>query len=137
MLITVLAVVAGIGALYLLRGAAALGLGPLVPGALPLQQLAGGAAQPLARMALAWLPAGLVAGLALAWIARLGAAARTLLATLTGAALLLLGGAASDAIALSDPLGPHLVPQLSRAGTWVAVALFAGAALVPPRRPAP
>src|SRR5262249_21623465 len=47
------------------------------------------------------------------------------------AVLLLLTGALSDAIAVNDPLSPHIAPQLSRGGTWVAVALFAaGSALV-------
>lgn len=133
-LIVVVAVAAGVGALYRLRAAGALPLGPHVPGALPLQQLAGGEAQPLARMALAWIPAGFVAGLALAWLGRLRGPARGLVAALVAAALLLLAGAASDAIAMSEPLAPHLAPQLNRAATWVAVALFAGAALVPARR---
>jgi hypothetical protein len=39
-------------------------------------------------------------------------------------AVLLFAGAVAGAIAITDPLGPHLAPQLSRVGTWVAVALF-------------
>ncbi len=133
-LVVVVAVVAGVGALYLLRGEGTLGLGPRIPGALPLQQLAGGDAQPLVRMALAWIPAGLVAGLALGSLTRLRAAARAAVAALVSAVLLLLAGAVSDAVAVSAPLHAHLVPQLSRTGTWAAVTMFALAALASFRR---
>src|SRR4051794_5622523 len=49
------AVVAGTGWLYLLRHTSVLAVGPSFRGALPLQQLAGGSAQPLGRMAAAWI----------------------------------------------------------------------------------
>ena len=41
------------------------------------------------------------------------------------ATILLITGAAADSIAITDPLRPHLLPQLARAGTWMAVVLFA------------
>ncbi len=128
-LVAIASVVAGVGLTYLLRHSSLLDFGPRVNGALPLQQLAGGETQPLARMAVAWLGAGSVAGFALASLARSRIALRMLALAAIAAFLLLLAGAASDAVAISDPLGPHLVPQLSRAGTWVAVALFSAGAL--------
>jgi hypothetical protein len=56
------------------------------------------------------------------------------------ALVLLLAGAAADAIAITDPLGPHLLPQLARVGTWTAVVLFALGSLLVERlswRPPP
>ncbi|HWW66442.1 MAG TPA: hypothetical protein VNY83_00530 [Solirubrobacterales bacterium] len=135
--IVVASVVSGVGVLYLLRDAGVLGFGPLVRGALPLQQLAGGAAQPLPRMALAWIPAGLVAGLALGQLTRLRAAASLAVTAGVSAAMLFVAGGVSDAVAVSDPVRAHLVPQLTRAGTLVAVGLFVGAALVASRRAPP
>ena len=54
---------AGVGWLYLLRDAGALALGPHVPETLPLQRLAHGDAQPLARLVAAWLLAPVQAAL--------------------------------------------------------------------------
>jgi hypothetical protein len=128
-LIAVAALFAGAGELYLIR-AAGLGIGPEVHGALPLDQLAGQDAQPFLHLAVAWVPAGFVAGLALASLTRLGTVARTVSLAALAAFVLLLTGALSDSIAVNDPLSPHIAPQLSRGGTWVAVAMFAaGAAL--------
>jgi hypothetical protein len=130
-LIALAALVAAVGVLYLIRKAGPLAIGPKIPGALPLQQLAGGEGQPLLRMAIAWMPAGFVAGLALASLTRLGARLRMALLAAMAALVLLLAGAVADAIAITDPLGPHLLPQLTRVGTWTAVALFAlGSTLV-------
>jgi hypothetical protein len=129
-LVALLAVPGGMGALYLQRKAGVFDAGPHVSGALPLQQLAGGEAQPLLRMVLAWVPAGILAGCALGRAPRGRAAARLLVWGVASALLLLAAGAAADTAAVSDPLGPHLVPQLSRPGTWVAVAfLMLGAVL--------
>ncbi len=119
-----LAVPAGIGFLYLMRRSGALDIGPGVHGALPLQQLAGGDAQPLARVIVSWLAAGLVAGAAVAHVSRVRAVVGLIGLALLGALLLLAAGAGADTVAISDNLGPHLAPQLSRPGTWVAVALF-------------
>lgn len=124
-LIALASLAAAIGVLYLLRRVDLLAIGPNIRGALPLQQLAGGEAQPLLRMAIAWLPAGFVAGLALASLTGLRRWARTASLAAVAALVLLLAGAAADAIAITDPLGPHLLPQLARVGTWTAVVLFA------------
>ena len=53
------------------------------------------------------------------------AVARTASLTVLAALIMLLAGAVSDSVAVNDPLSPHLAPQLSRGGTWIAVALFA------------
>jgi hypothetical protein len=129
-LILVLAILSATGWLYLLRDLGILDAGPRVRGALPLQQLAGGDAQPLLRVVLAWLPAGVVAGMALARLTRLGAAGRAgVVAVMAG--LLLVGvGAAEDAAAISDPIPSHLSGQLHRPGNWVAVALLVTGSLL-------
>jgi hypothetical protein len=124
-------VLAGLGWLYLLRDSGTLAVGPALAEALPLQRLAGGAAQPLGRIAAAWLPAGLVAGLLLA---RVGFARRELRAALLfagGAALLIVLGGVSDAITESDPLTSHMGAQPGRAAIWVAAALLAAGAALP------
>src|SRR5205085_604507 len=74
--VTVVATAAGVGWLYLLFQWGALDAGPHVSGALPLQQLAGNEAQPLLRVAVAWLPAGVAAGAALTALTRMGWVAR-------------------------------------------------------------
>lgn len=127
-------VIGAIGWLYLLRGVGGLGLGPVVPGALPLQQLAGEDAQPLLRLAVVWIPAGAVAALALAAGTRLTRVQRV--AGVTGVAWLVLvaSGAASDAAAVSATVASHLPAQLTRGGTWVAVGLMAAGSLLVRRR---
>jgi hypothetical protein len=134
LLATTLAVVlGGTGWLYLLRHVGPSG-GPAPAEALPLQRLAGGAAQPLWRMAAAWLPAGLVAG---ALLARAGFARRLpragLLLALSAVLLMTLGGL-SDAVTESDPLGAFMGAQPGRPGNWIAAALLALGAAVPRAR---
>jgi hypothetical protein len=121
---------AGVGWLYLLRAAHLLGVGPRLSEALPLQRLAGSDSQPLARLVAAWLPAGLVAGVALRALGARRRVWRAMAAGLPCAVLLLLFGAAADAITETDPLGAHLAAQPQRLAIWLAVALVAvGAAL--------
>jgi hypothetical protein len=117
--------------LFLLRHAGVLAAGPDIRGALPLKQLAARDAQPLARLVVAWLPAGGVAALALAGLTRLRPGARAFAVTGGVLLVLLIAGAASDAVAVSEPFAPHLVPQLSRPATWVATALALTGALLP------
>jgi hypothetical protein len=128
------ATAAAIGWLYLLRRAGALHAGPQLAEALPLQRLAGGAAQPLARVAAAWLPAGIAAGVLLS-VARIGRRPTRAALMFAVALLLLLAlGAAADAVTASEGLRAHLAAQPRRAATWVAAALFAlGAAVAPTR----
>lgn len=128
-MIAILCVLAGLGWLYALRDLKLLAAGPHVSGALPLQQLAGNADQPLARVLVAWLPAGLVAG----WL--LGRAVRSAVVTAVTVGvlawvLLLFGGAASDAIAISDVVAHHVWAQLGRGGLWVATACMVTGSLV-------
>ena len=124
---------AGVGWLYLLRDVSVLAVGPRVPEALPLQRLAHGDAQPLARLVAAWLPAGIVAGLALH---RLRPAARALTAFGVVFAMLIISGAGLDALTVNERLTSHLGVQPGRAATWLAAALVALGTLVTsaPRR---
>jgi hypothetical protein len=122
---------AGFGWLYALHRGGVLGAGPAVHEALPLQRLAGGAAQAATRLLLAWLPAGVVAGMALrraGWRRRWVRAAVLFVAC---GALLMLMGAAADAVTASEPFAPHLQPQLGRDATWLAAALVAAGAALP------
>lgn len=118
-LIALLSIAAGTGVLYLLRGAGALGGGPGVGQALGLQQLAGDAAQPLARVAFAFAGAGVAAGLAFALLTRLRALSGALIAAATCWLLGIGTGAAADAIAQNVRYWPRLAPQLGRQASWV------------------
>lgn len=122
------ALLAGIGWLYALRGVGALDAGPVLHDALPLQRLAGQGDQPLLRLAAAWVPAGIAAGVVLAALTRLGRAGRAAVAAACALVVLFAAGAASDTVTASDPLSPHVAPQLGRAALWAATALFAGGA---------
>jgi uncharacterized membrane protein (Fun14 family) len=123
-LVAVLAVPAGIGVLYLERRLAVLDLGPRIPGALPLQQLAGGEDQPLLRLVVAWVGAGALAGLALGHATRARPLPALALLGALSLGLLLAAGAGADAVAVSDRVAPHLLPQLHRAATWVSTLLL-------------
>jgi hypothetical protein len=132
----VVALAGGIGWLYVLRSAGLLSWGPAVPGALVLQQLAGSDAQPLSRLAGAWIPAGVVAGLVLRR-AGVGTPARVAVVGVLAILLLMAAGAVADAASVSGPLASHISGQLSRSGTWVAAALMTlGALLVRSGAPA-
>jgi hypothetical protein len=128
------AVGAGIGWLYLLRDVGALHAGPAVPEALPLQRLAGNDAQPLARLLVAWLPTGALAGLALRAIGLERRTARA--ALMLPACLILLAalGATADAVTANDPLRAHVSEQAHRPATWLAACLVALAVALPGRR---
>lgn len=130
---------AGTGWLYLLRDLHVPGVGPNFEGALPLQQLAGGSAQPFSRMLLAWLPAGLALGITLAAVTRAPRAIRAGFTFVVGGILLLAASAISDAIAQNEPVSSHIGPAFSRGGVWLALVLLsAGVLIAPPswaRRP--
>jgi hypothetical protein len=130
--VVLVTVAGGIGWLYALRHAGALKAGPRLADALPLQRLAGGAAQPLARVVAAWLPAGLVAGLGVGLVSRLRRPGRGLVVFALGLALVLAVAAASDSVTHSEPIRRHLHEQPHRAATWVAAGLMALGALVAP-----
>jgi hypothetical protein len=128
----VVAVAAGTGWVYVLRGLRVLSSGPRLQGALPLEQLAGASAQPFVRMLVAWLPAGLVAGLVLAALTRLSRPLRAAAIAIPSAVLLLAASAASDAIAQNESFSQHVGPAFSRGGVWLAVALLAAGSLIAP-----
>lgn len=129
-LCVVLALAAGIGWLYALRDVSALSVGPVLHDALPLQRLAGQGDQPLLRLIVAWLPTGLVAGLALGVLTRLGGAGRAAVAGTCALVVLFAAGAVSDTVTASDPLSPHVAPQLQRGALWVALVLVVAGAAV-------
>jgi hypothetical protein len=131
-LVVLAAVAAGIGWLYALRHVGLLRIGPRLADALPLQRLAGGAAQPLGRMVAAWLPAGLVAGIGIGLVSHLRRPARGLAVFVLAFALVLAASAASDSLTHNEPLRHHLHEQPHRAAAWVAAGLMAlGAVLAP------
>ena len=120
-------VIGGIGATYLLRRLGVFGYGPHLGGALPLQRLANSDAQPLLRIAVAWIPTGLLAGWALR--ARPGSPRASLLALgVVSVVELMAIGAVSDATTSSTPVAEHIASQPTRAGTWVAAAFTTAAA---------
>lgn len=120
----------GVGWLYLLRHERALDFGPHIPGALPLEQLAGEASQPLGRMAVAWLPTGAAAGVVLMVLTRARVGARLLGLTLMSFVVLFLSTAASDAVAQNERLLDHLGAPLARGGVWAAVLLLVTGSLL-------
>src|SRR5690349_4961480 len=103
-LLALAALLAGTGVLYLVAHEPVLRIGPHVTGALPLEQLAGNDAQPLASLVVAWVPAGFVAGLAVGLLTRLGGVARVTSLAASCAVVLFTAGAFSDAIAVNDPV---------------------------------
>lgn len=87
---------AGTGWLYVLRGLHWLRIGPRVPDALPLLQLAASDGQPLLRIVVAWVLAGALTGVALAEVTPYRRAA---LAFVIGLVVLLLASQACYALA--------------------------------------
>jgi hypothetical protein len=141
-LLGVLAPVAGIGLLYLLRNAGVAHAGPFSSGALPLQQLDNTDAQPLARMALAWLPVGIVTGAVIATFTRSSWAALLSLFTLVALVVLDSSAGVSDSVANNESLTQHLTAPLGVSGTWVSLVLVVigaglGGWLASLSRPAP
>jgi hypothetical protein len=129
--LVLLAVCAGMGWLYLLREAGALDAGPRLFGALPLEQLARGDDQPLLRVTVAWVPAGVAAGVALAWATGWGRLGRTITVGLLGFAVLFATGAVSDAVAVNETVASKLGGQFSHGGIWVeATCLVIGSLLI-------
>ncbi len=126
------ALLAGWGWLYALRGLGWLGSGPEVHDALPLLQLAGFDIQPLPRVVAAWLPAGVVAGVALL---RLSRPRRALLAGLVGTAVLLIASQAAFALTRNLRLSDVLWSRAPGWGPWLEGLLFAVGCALPGRLP--
>jgi len=131
-LVVIAAVAAGIGWLYALRHVAGLRVGPRFADALPLQRLAGGAAQPLGRMVAAWLPAGLVAGLGIALVSGMHRAARSVAVFALALVFVLAAAAASDALTHNETIRSQVRQEPHRAAAWVAAGLMALGALLAP-----
>lgn len=119
----VIGALSGIGLLYSLRQLGWLAAGPSIPDALPLLQLAGFAGQPAARVIVAWLPAGVVLGLALP--------RRTLAILIFGAVLLVFASDACYALARNLRLGGVLLNRQPGLGPWVECLLLAAGAGLP------
>ncbi len=135
MLALALALVAGIGWLYLLRELGLLDAGPKLPGALPLEQLAHGDDQPLLRVTLAWLPAGAIAGFGLASASAMRRVPRGLAVLVPALVLLFVTGAAADAIAISSTDIVSRIPdQAAHEGLWTELALLVIGSLAAPSR---
>ena len=124
----VLGLLVGIGWLYVLRGLGWLGIGPRVRDALPLLQLPGFDVQPLARVAVAWLGAGALAGLALRWMP---VPRRVAIAGLTAVVALLVASQASYALTRNLRFTDVLWNRRPGLGPLLEALLFAaGCALV-------
>lgn len=122
------------GWLYLLFDLGLFDAGPKLPGALPLEQLARADDQPLVRVVMAWLPAGAMAGLALAWARGARRLPRGLAVAVLALVLLFVTGAAADAIAISSTDIAGRVPdQASHEGIWTELALVFIGSLAAPR----
>ncbi len=119
--------VSGIGLLYSLRQLHWLAVGPSVPDALPLLQLAGFAGQPLARVVAAWIPTGVVLGLALI---RVPAPRRVLVVLMLGAVLLLFASDASYALARNLRLNGVLLHRAPGLGPWLECLMLAGGSML-------
>jgi hypothetical protein len=124
-------VLAGVGWLYLFRNADWFVAGPRIGDALPLLQLAGADGQALLRVAVAFVLAGLIAGICLRWASP---PRRLMLVAPVGLAWLLFFSQVSFAVARNVPLGQVLFSRQPGAGPWIEGGLLALACLLPGRR---
>jgi CubicO group peptidase (beta-lactamase class C family)/enterochelin esterase-like enzyme len=122
-----------LGLLYGLRQMRWFAVGPRVSDALPLLQLAGFDAQPLARM----LAAALLAGLVIGWaLIRVDRGRRVVLVGVFSLLLMLLGSDASYALARNLSFDQVLLDRTPGLGPWLeAVLLTAGSAVPGPVGP--
>jgi hypothetical protein len=125
--------VSGFGLLYGLRGLGWAAGGPAVSDALPLLQLAGYDAQPLARVVVAWLAAGVVCGVALRRVRPLR---RAVLLGAPALLLLLFASEIAFALARNLRLSDVLTGRLPGPGPWIEALVFAAGAAVPQAVPA-
>ena len=128
LLVVLAGVLVGYGWLYALRGLGWLGAGPSVGDSLPLLQLAGFDGQPLLRTVVAWLLAGLIAGVALSG---LGRGQRVAVAGPLALVALLLASQASYALARNLRFSDVVFSRRPGLGPIVEALMFAaGCALV-------
>jgi hypothetical protein len=118
------------GWLYLLRDAGWLGVGPRLVDSLPLLQLAGFDRQPLLRVLVAWVLAGLMVGLLLRRMGRLERVAATGPLALI---LLLLGSQAAYALARNLRFTHVLTSRAPGLGAWLEAVFFALGCALPGR----
>jgi hypothetical protein len=125
---TVIAVLAGTGLLYGLRGFGWLRFGPGLGDSLPLLQLAGFDAQPVARVVVAWLLAGVALGVLLPG-SKLRS--RVVIAVGLGLPLLLFASECSFAVARNLRLTDVLSGRVPGPGAWTEALLMAAGAALP------
>lgn len=128
LLAVIVAQLSGYGWLYVLRGLHWLAGPPAIGDALPLLQLAGFDVQPLPRVLLAWLLAGLLAGIIL--IAR-PPGTRAVSVGLLGLVSLLLASQAAYALARNLRFDHVLLGHLPGAGSLVEAAALAAGSYLP------
>lgn len=119
---------AGTGWLYLLRGLQWLRLGPRIPDALPLLQLAAADGQPLLRIVVAWVLAGALTGVALSEVTPYRRAG---LAFVLALVVLLLASQASYALARNVPFTSTVFSRTPGLGPVLEACAFALGCFLP------
>jgi len=127
-LLLLLCLLAGTGLLYGLRGLRWFNVGARIRDSLPLLQLAGFDGQPLARVAAAWVPAGMIFGIALIRVKPLR---RTAIAGMLGLLVLLFVSDAAFALARNLPLRQVLSDRVPGFGPSLEALLFAAGSALP------
>jgi enterochelin esterase-like enzyme len=120
--------VAVLGLLYTMRQSGWLAVGPSVPDALPLLQLAGFDAQPLARVVVAALLVGLALGVALIRVER---RRRVVFVAVFALFVMLVASDASYALARNLRLGPILLNRSPAVGPCLEALVLALASALP------
>jgi hypothetical protein len=130
LLIVIAGVLAGIGWLYVFRCLGWFRVGPQVADSLPLLQLASFDGQPLVRVLVAWVLAGVLVGVALA---RIPARKRVVFTLVVGLVLLLLASEGSYALARNLGFSDVVFSRTPGFGPVLEALAFAfGAALTGP-----
>jgi D-alanyl-D-alanine carboxypeptidase len=119
---------AALGLIYQLRQLGLFAVGPRISDSLPLLQLAGFDAQPLARVVAATLAAGLILGWALH---RLDRRRRAVLVGVFALLVMLIGSDASYALARNLPFDQVLLDRAPALGPWLEAVLLTAASTVP------
>jgi len=124
-------ILAGFGWLYLLRGLGWFAVGPRIGETLPLLQLAGADVQPLLRVAVAWLLAGVLVG---AVMVRVPPWRRSLTVGLVALIVLLLAAQAAYSLTRNVPLSSVILSHAPGAGPAIEAALLALGCALPRTR---
>lgn len=127
LLVIVVGLFAGTGWVYVLRGLGWLDVGPRIADSLPLLALASFDGQPLLRVIVAWLLAGVLVGIALM---RMSPGRRGLVTGVLGLVILLVAAQAADALTRNLNFGQTLFSHWPGLGPILeALAFAAGSAL--------